>query len=77
MTETEVAQTWTAPSSNVLSKEEIATLEAALEFYASRGMGEACLRSKRINTLATRCGELISLDDEGIFRLQEKLQKLS
>lgn len=52
---------------------DLATILAALRFYQAAGMGEPSNRSDEIHDIATSGGDAISLDDEGIDDLCERL----
>ncbi len=56
-----------------LEPEELATILAALRFYQGQGLGDPENRPTAIHEIATCCDEVVSLDDEGIDALCEKL----
>lgn len=57
-----------------LTREELATVLAALRYYQENGQGDPFNRSNRIHTIATDDGNVMSsLDDEGIDNLCERL----
>jgi hypothetical protein len=56
-----------------LTRQERATLSAALRYYQHEGQGEPCNRSDDIHDLATCGGDEISLDDAGIDELCAQL----
>lgn len=56
-----------------ISSTELATILAALRFYQEQGMGDPFNRSNDIHEIAHDGGEVISLDDEGIDELCERL----
>lgn len=67
------AQGMEPAAGGVLTREERATVLAALRFYQSKGMGEPSNRPLSIQEIATDGDELTSLDDEGIDALCEKM----
>ncbi len=56
-----------------LTPEELGTVLAALRHYQSSGMGDPSNRPLPIHEIATDGGELVSLDDEDIDALCERL----
>lgn len=56
-----------------LSREELATVLAALRHYQSCGYGDPMEREEDIHEIATSGGDLTSLDDAGIDELCERL----
>jgi hypothetical protein len=56
-----------------VTEEELHTVLAALRFYQESGQGEPANRSDWIHELATNCHEVVSLDDDGIDELCERL----
>jgi len=52
---------------------EQATILAALRYYQQQGQGDPSNRSDEIHDIATDGDNLISLDDEGIAALCEKV----
>jgi hypothetical protein len=52
---------------------ELHTILAALRFYQEHGQGEPANRSDWIDDLATNGGDVISLDDDGIDQLCQRL----
>lgn len=52
---------------------DLATILAALRFYQERGLGDPGNRSDEIHEIATDGGGVISLDDNGIDDLCERL----
>lgn len=57
----------------LVNESELHTLLAALRFYQQQGQGEPANRSDVIHDLATNGDEVISLDDEGIDQLCERI----
>lgn len=57
----------------LLTDQEIATILAALRYYQQNGQGEPANRSLDIHNIATNMDETISLDEDGIDELCEKL----
>ncbi len=56
-----------------LDETETATILAALRFYQEKGQGDPAMRSLDIHDIATADDYVISLDDNGIDDLCEKL----
>lgn len=56
-----------------LSKTDVATILAALRYYQEGGQGDPDYRSDAIHEIATAGGEVISLDDDGINDLCERV----
>lgn len=56
-----------------ITPEEHATILAALRFYQWHSQGEPVRRSEYIHDIATNGGGVISLDNEAIDRLCEKI----
>lgn len=56
-----------------ISDQEHATVLAALRTYQQRGYGDPANRPDNIHEIATNCDLVISLDDEGIDALCERL----
>jgi len=59
-----------------LSHEEVATIRAAMRVYRDHGCGEPSERTVDVHEIATACGDVISLDDEGIETLDVRLCKV-
>lgn len=57
----------------MLNKQELATVLAALRYYQENGQGDPANRSDLIHNIATDDGNVISLNDEGISELCEKI----
>lgn len=57
-----------------LSREQHATMLAALRFYEEKGQGNPANRSDAIHDIATNGDDVVSLDDGGIDELIEHLQ---
>ena len=60
-------------STLALTPQELNTVLAALRFYQEHDQGDPARRSDRIHEIATGCGENVSLDDQGIDDLCDKL----
>lgn len=56
-----------------LEPEEVATVLAALRFYQSKGLGDPVNRPLAIHEIATNGDQVVSLDDEAIDQLCEKI----
>lgn len=56
-----------------LTPEELATVLAALRYYQSQGFGNPQNRPLDIHEIATSGDQVVSLDDEAIDRLCEKI----
>ena len=56
-----------------VSEAEFHTILAALRFYQQQGQGDPANRSDAIHELATNADEVVSLDDEGIDQLCERI----
>lgn len=56
-----------------MNNQELATVLAALRFYQANGQGNPANRSDAIHDIATAGDEVISLDDDGIDDLCERL----
>ena len=52
-----------------LTRQQLATIIAALRHYQIEGFAEPSRRPEGIDWIATDCGELEALDDEGIEAL--------
>lgn len=57
----------------ILDDDELNTVLAALRTYQECGYAEPANRPDRINDIATNCGEQISLTDESIDALCERI----
>lgn len=62
-----------AKSPAMLTREELATVLAALRHYQNCGYGDPMEREDAIHEIATDGGDLTSLDDVGINELCERL----
>jgi len=56
-----------------MTDQEIATILAALRHYQKSGFGEPRARPLDIHEIATSADQVVSLDDEGIDALCEKI----
>jgi hypothetical protein len=56
-----------------VSEQDLATVLAALRFYQEHGQGDPANRSDQIHDLATNCDQVVSLDEDGIDELCERL----
>ena len=54
---------------------EFHTILAALRFYQGHGQGDPAYRSESIDDLATHGDQVTSLDDAGIDRLCERINR--
>lgn len=61
------------PAARALDAQELATVLAALRYYQQAGMGEPGNRSIDIHDIATDGDTVVSLDDQGIDELCERL----
>lgn len=58
-----------------LTRQDLATILAALRFYQENGQGDPKNRSDAIHYIATACDEVISLDADGIDELCLELNR--
>lgn len=58
-----------------ITDQEHATILAALRFYQEKGQGDPDNRSDMIHDIATNGDAVISLDDEGIDELCERINR--
>lgn len=61
-------------SSLVVSRQQAATLLAAIRYYQSQGFGDPDRRPPDVHEIATDGGQCISLDDDGLDHLAEVIR---
>jgi hypothetical protein len=61
------------PQPEILTREETATILAALRFYQQKGLGDPQYRPLDIHEIASDNDDVISLDEDDIDELCEKL----